>query len=282
MLDFNTYWYLGLGILSLILLGYVYLKKRNKHIFIHFLVMINLGYIIETVIYTFLNSYRYFPHILDHDAYFDSNLGAVASNAFALPVTATFIATLQKNWLWIIGCTGFFVGVEWLFLKLNLYEHHWWSLAFTALCLPVYFYIGKKLNQKVLQPLKGVTHFLLTYLIIGAISSNLHIIPIMFLSARTYTPGWFENVSRDTSAFASLYYLMACLYYVGMTKITWKYQWLKYAVTLVLVGTVSIILTKCGILHSLVWWDRIYYCLLPFLMLFVTEVVSKRVAKGPS
>ena len=88
----NSYWYIGLGILSIFLLVYVYFKTKSTRFLLLFLAMIGLGFLIETVIYNFLFSYQYFPKLIMHDEIYDSNLGAISSNALALPAVATFIA----------------------------------------------------------------------------------------------------------------------------------------------------------------------------------------------
>ncbi|MEH7308434.1 hypothetical protein [Neobacillus drentensis] len=85
-MSINSICYLGLGFLSGILLGYVRYKKGIKRSLLLFLAMVGLGYMIEAIIYNFLGTYQYHPKILMHDRIYDSNMGAIASNALALPV----------------------------------------------------------------------------------------------------------------------------------------------------------------------------------------------------
>lgn len=128
----NSYWYLGLGILSILLLIYVYKKSGSTRSLLLFLAMIGLGYMIEAVIYNFGHSYHYYPKFIKHDAFYDSNMGAIASNALALPAVATFMGTLRKNWGWILFFVILFAGIEWAFLKLNIYFHNWWRMGYTS------------------------------------------------------------------------------------------------------------------------------------------------------
>lgn len=245
--------------------------------------LIGVGYFIEGIIYNFLHCYQYYPHFLDHDPIYDSNLGAVASNALALPVAATFIAAFRKNWVWMLSFTGLFIGVEWLFVKLSLYSHNWWRLEYTAMgLLFVYFPIAKVLNRLILQPLKGLWHFLLLFLIIGPILGTLHILPIMLFSNRYYDLGWFENLSQDTNALATIYYIMLSLLITIAAKFHWKYKWMKYAFVFICLRAVTMYLNMSGILHSLVWWDPYYYMIYPILVLMITVVISKRLSVGPS
>lgn len=281
-MHFNSWWYLGLGILSLILLIYTCFKKNWGRCLLLFMIMIGLGYIIEAIIYNFLHSYQYYPKFIKHSSFYDSNLGAIASNAFALPVAATFIATFRKNWFWILAITGIFAGIEWLFLELHIYTHNWWKIGYTALGLPFYFTMAKVLYQKILFPLSGFMHSIILFLITGTLSGDLHIFPIMFFSNRYYEIGWFKNQAQDTTAFAAIFYLSASFFYVWVAKFHWKNKWIKYVLTVFCMFTVNIILQKVGILYSLVWWDPWYYLILSIIVLKTTVAISKRLSIGPA
>jgi hypothetical protein len=280
-MKFNSYWYLGLGILSILLLIYVYKKSRSPRGLLLFVAMIGLGYIIETVIYNFGHSYRYYPKFISHDSFYDSNMGAIASNALALPAVATFIAVLRKNWLWTLFFISIFAGIEWTFLKLNIYSHNWWKIGYTSLGLIVFFPIAKVFYQLLSQPLKGFVHSLLLFLIIGPFSGSFHIMPIMFFSIRYYELGLFDLHSQDTTAFSALFYLTASLFYVWIAKQQWTVKWLKYVITPLMMYTVNVILEKAGILHSLVWWDTWYYVILSICLLKLTVTFSTHLSSGP-
>lgn len=243
--------------------------------------MVGLGYVIEAVIYNLFHSYQYYPKFIKHDHFYDSNMGAIASNALALPVVATFIATLRKNWIWILFFVALFACIEWLFLKLNIYSHNWWRIAFTSMGLPFYFYSAKFLYQKILLPLNGITHSIVLFLILGPISGDLHISPIMFFGSRHYLPGWFDDPSEDTTAFAAIFYLCACLVYVVIAKLKWKFEGLKYVFVALCMWFANFLLKKVGILHSYVWWDLWYYILISIVILKLAIMISKQLSIGP-
>ncbi|MFP7300061.1 hypothetical protein [Neobacillus niacini] len=280
-MDFNSYWYLGLGILSILLLIYVCIKTRSSRNLLLFVTMVGLGYIIEAVIYNFAHSYHYYPKLIKHDSFYDSNMGAIASNALTLPAIATHIAALRKNWTTIFLLIGLIAGIEWTFLKLNIYSHNWWKIGFTSLGLLVYFPLAKVFHQLLSNPLNGFLHSLLLFLIVGPFSGSFHIIPIMFLSNRYYELGWFAHHSQDTTAFSAIFYLSASLFYIWIAKRHWKLRWLKYVLTSLLIYCVNILLQKAGILHSLVWWDLWYYVILSVILLKLTLFFSKILSNGP-
>jgi hypothetical protein len=280
LVNINSLCYLVLAILSIILLIYVCFKKGTRRSLLLFIAMVGFGYVIEAVIYNFLGSYQYHPKLLKHDLIYDSNLGAIASNALALPVTATFLATFHKNWLWIASFIGIFAGIEWLFLKLDIYTHNWWKIGYTSLGLPFYYIFAKILHKKIGPPIKGLIHSFCLFLMAGTFTGSFHILPIMLFSNRYYELGLFENRAKDTTAFGAIFYLCASLFYVATAKIHYIPRWLKYVVTPLCMFTITILLRKSGILHSLVWWDTWYYIFLALFALLFTETISKRLAKG--
>ncbi|WP_419393222.1 hypothetical protein [Cytobacillus praedii] len=276
---YNSYWFLALIISSFITFCFILLKKRNTESLFLLLTMIGFGFIIETVIFNFLGSYDYNPNFIKHNSFYDNNLGAFASNAFALPVIATLIATFHLSWIWLFLFSGLFVGIEWLFLKLNIYSHNWWRLAYTGFGLPFYFATAYIFRNWIVHPVNEIKHFLQLYLIIGSISCSLQILPIIFLSNRVYTPGWFEDQGRDSIALAAIFYLCATLYYCLIIKVNWKMKWVKYALTGILMYTVDQVLISLDLLHSLVWWDQMYYVCLSLLLILLTGIIDRRLSQ---
>ena len=151
----HSVWYLGLATISLILLAFVYFKTKNYRSLLLYLGMVGVGYMIEFFIYVLLDSYEYDPDIIARDAYYDYNMGAISSNMLTLPVTATLIAVYRLSWIWIAIFTVLIVGIEWLFLKLGIYHHHWWRTAYTGIGLLVYYRFAKFWFTKFMHPFKG-------------------------------------------------------------------------------------------------------------------------------
>jgi hypothetical protein len=279
-LNFNSLWYLGLGMLSLILLSFVYLKTKNKRSLLLFLGMVGVGYTIEYFIYVLMESYEYDPRILSRDAYYDNNMGAYASNLLTLPVTAVLIAVFRLNWIWVAIFTGLVVGIEWLFLKVGIYHHNWWRLAYTFIGLPVYYGVAKAWFTRLMHPLKGIPHSVTLYFITWAIST-MQFVSISFFNSRYYNLGWFENRSHDTTAFSSLFLMLTSIFFVWALKLKWKYSWPKYILSVAVVFGVNKILEILGVLHSLVWWDFLYCNGVNFIILIVADIISKRLWNGP-
>ncbi|UJF32484.1 hypothetical protein [Paenibacillus hexagrammi] len=154
-MSINAICYVGLASLSVMLLVYVFIRKRNYASLLLFLAMIGFGYIVEYVIYVLLDSYRYYPKLLSHNSYYDSSMGAIASNMLSLPSVATMIASFHMGWIPAIVSAIVFVGIEWGFLRLGIYEHHWWRLMYTGISLPFYFRFAVFLMNKIEKSARG-------------------------------------------------------------------------------------------------------------------------------
>lgn len=272
----NTFWYVGLSVVFLILLVFVFFKHRNMHTLFQFLVLVEIAYLIEAVIYIFMGSYLYHPNIIKYNSYYDSHMGAITSNLIAVPVMATIISIFQLNWVWIIGATIFLSGIELLFVKLQIYTLHWWRIQYTIIGLLLYLPFSKIIYRRIRNSLDGFLHSVFLFLCIAPISGTLHFLPIMFFSNRVYRPGWYENPSYDTSAFSVVYYICICIIIVVLVKLPWINKWLKIVLTVMVTLIVTYTLKKVGILFSTVWWDSSYYILFPLILLFIAEAFSTR------
>jgi hypothetical protein len=243
--------------------------------------MVQIAFFIETVIYIFGGSYQYFPKIIKHNAYYDSNVGALVSNLMIVPTLAVFIAVFELNWIWKTFFVLFLTFTEILFVNINIYVHYWWKTIYTTLGLFfVYFPLGKAINRQISNPLRGLRHSIFLFLCTAPILGLMNIMPIMWLSNRAYIPGWFKDPARDTTAFASLYHVFNAVVIVSLIKMKWKNGWLKY----ILVSCISIVLTlllkQTGILHSYVWWDQGYYIIYPVVILRISETMGKSLWRG--
>jgi hypothetical protein len=277
----NSWWFLGLMILSLILQIFIYFKKRELRSLLIFLVMVEFAFLIETVIYIFGESYVYFPKIIKNNPYYDSNAGALASNLMIVPTLALQISVFNLNWIWIFFFTAFLTGVEWLFLRIHIYVHNWYRTWYTSFgLLFVYFPLGKVFYRRLSKPLHGWEHSIFLFLCTAPILGCMHIIPIMWLNNRAYLPEWFQDPAHDTTAVAAVYHILVAIILVIITKVSWKHWWLKYVLIAGISFATTYILMWMNILQSYIWWDPWYYIGYHVIALKISEAMGRRLLKG--
>jgi hypothetical protein len=137
----NYVWYAGTCLLIACPFAYTLWRVRDRRLWAVYFNMAGLTYFAEAIVFIWSNSYIYRPHILAN-AYFDSCLGAVISDAFILPMLSTVVAGFHLGWGWMACFVTILYGIEELFVYLNLYEHVWWQTFFTTGGMLVWFMIA--------------------------------------------------------------------------------------------------------------------------------------------
>lgn len=135
-----------------VLLFFIFSKRsRQKNIWILLLSNIGMAYLFEYPVLNLFKGYSYKPYILKKRAH-DQILGAVLSQGFYVPITATLLTLYGKNRYWKLGSTLIYYGIERYFMRLKIYKAYWWKPYYTVFFMNIYFYISdwfyKMLNAK--------------------------------------------------------------------------------------------------------------------------------------
>ncbi|TYP73355.1 hypothetical protein [Paenibacillus methanolicus] len=276
----NAYWYIGLSIVSLVVLTIVLVRAKAVRAVFFVLIMTQMAYLIETVIYIFGNSYFYRPGFLKDSAYYDSNMGALASNMLVIPTAALLIAVYRLQWRGILVAIALIGAIEWLWVKLELYTLYWWRIEYTAIGLTMYFPFARIVYERLRRPAAGLLHSALLFLCVAPILGTLHIVPIMLFMNRGYDPGWYGDPAHDTTAFSAIYYVVMSLVIVTATKMRRGAAWVKaLAIALIIFGVTRLLLAT-DLLRIYAWWDPWYYCLFPPVVYLLLKPISARLARG--
>jgi hypothetical protein len=208
-MDWANICYTSLVLLSMVLVIFTLIKTKDWTLIpLLFLIsgMIFFGeYLVLFIFQGYIYKVSYFK-----EAYYNDYTGHIISNVFALPAVAIFIAGFSLKFHKILWIVLFFIGLEWIFIKLNIYEHRWWNFYFTGIALTIVFTLAKGWKHYLENP-SGRWIMRLGYL---CILFCLHIIlcefPLIVVFEKIrYSPGWFENPFRDSGVFYPL---------VGVTK----------------------------------------------------------------
>lgn len=261
-------WYSIITIVSLTIFLYTLLKAKNKKLIALYTFLAGIVYLFEYFVLVLFKSYVYKPGILKN-AYFDSILGAIVSDAFSVPMLGVFVAAFQLKWLGIILIIGIFYVVEVFFLYLNIYQHFWWHTPYTAVGLVIFFFIAKKwfllLNRSFPNPVRFFTLYFTNVLI----QATLVYVSVAFLGLYHYDIGWFHDQTRSHVAFSSSYIFALGIVFVSLVyfKADWKYSTAAILLTL----PIDLIFLKMGILVLSSSWVIGYFFLVRlFLVSFLT------------
>ncbi|AEI44131.1 hypothetical protein [Paenibacillus mucilaginosus] len=135
--------YFILSAADLLLLLWVWLRTRQSFMFILLLVYTGMVFTFEYVIMVLLGSYVYLPQVVPWRPYQDNVIGATISNVLTIPTLSVLIVMFRLRWLPVLGVTLAVCAVEWLFVRLGVYELRWWRIAYTLAALTFFFHLAK-------------------------------------------------------------------------------------------------------------------------------------------
>ncbi|MFD1953036.1 hypothetical protein ACFSL6_02295 [Paenibacillus thailandensis] len=247
---------------SIVLIAFSWRKCNNAKLIPFYICISGLIYIFELVSFVILDSYRYMPGIFK-DLFYDSAIGAVVSNGFIVPSACVFIAVYNLSFLWILLISAGFMGVEQLFLHLDIFEHHWWKTIYTGIGLIVLFLIGKRLWRKMNEAdLPYYFRLIALYIINVSLQGSVQFFYIVLFHQVEYRPGWFEDPSRDNISFATIIVHMDSVLFA--IAISLRAHWLWKAVILAGIGGGLLWLIQLDVLITSGIW--------PVFILFLLQI----------
>ncbi|MFD2670404.1 hypothetical protein [Marinicrinis sediminis] len=254
----NSFWFTLLTIVSYVLFFITLYIKREAILVPLLLGISGLIYVVEYLILVLLNSYTYNPNYLERE-YLDNILGSVPSNFVSVPIAATIIAAFRLGWKWIIAIDLMFVAIEIGFLKMEIYFHHWWELAYTATLFPILFLISRYwlhlLRTAQVKWLRWTTVYLMTMSLIVTIDFFL----VVFVEPLLFTPGWFEDPYKDHIAGSAMYYMFVLTpLFVFTTLRNWI--WKGAAIGVIMVLDEILVYFKC--LEIATFWTHGHFLFL--------------------
>lgn len=144
----GRYWYYGLIVISFVILFVALQHRREWKLLVLQLFVASVIHPVELVILT-TNGYTYFPGITDTTT--DVLLGAYISNFLIVPATAVLISAFSLSWRYQIGIAVLFMGIDWFFTVLGIYQHFWWNSIYTGIGLLILYQISSFLWGQLLK-----------------------------------------------------------------------------------------------------------------------------------
>ena len=267
-----AFWYILLGLFGLIIFTITILKVRDRRVFAVYTFIAGLIYCLEYFILVLFKSYEYYPHILNNK-YFDNILGSIFSNAIIVPMTAAMIGTLQVNWGWSLLAIGIIISIEKLFLWLEIYQHFWWKIYYTALGLVICFLLAKLWDKKLRSGASFTVRLLTVFMSNLLFQSTFFYVLVAFGNLFLFQSGWFSNPARDHLAIVTAYtlFISVIFTFLVMKKIKWIG---KVTVLFLITGLTGIFLYK-GLLIMSNNWSLVHFFVLYFLILLILDAFDR-------
>lgn len=233
-------------------------------------------YVFEFFIFVWKDSYRYSPHLLKIP-YYDNVLGAIFSNLLSVPVAALYIAVCHLSWRWIVCLALAYGGVEWLFVHLGIYQHHWWRTWYTILALLLFFRLARQWPIWLAERSRAFQFVTLLMFTWSVAATYMYLLGVAGI--RIYHIGYFQDPYHDDIFFSAMYgFFKAAV--LSVTVTVTRHLWGRLG-SLIIIFVADLILMQLGILRSIVplWQYWLIYASCCLFVLWLAAVSNRKLAQ---
>lgn len=195
----NTIWFLALMAVSAVSVAFILKKAKDKRFTIAFLfAVIGSLYLMEHTIVVYFKAYDY--HIgLTSDQALENLFGNIASQV-SIACTAMLLIVYEAPFYWSVACAAAYFLLEVAFIRMGIYEHHWYRTWFTPVVLVPLFWVYRRWHNTVMKRRKGFPY--IAALFTGSSSLTWHLVslPSFLLGFHRLSLGIFPNATEDFKA----------------------------------------------------------------------------------
>ena len=225
----------------------------------------------EFIVLGLFNSYTYKTGIYT-SPWAQNILGHLILNSTLYPGTAILVAAYSLGYGWISVITLIYLLIEYWFLKLGIYDHHWWKYYMTALAIFIYQVLTKtwfitinKIQPRLLR--------ISTFYFVGFVLLHYPIPIILLLGKQYYNVNWVEDLYLSSTLFIFAYQLVESLILVFFVCILKKWFWKLMPFIIAFVG--QGILVKLNILVFQDGWNLLYTMLVYFISITSFIIIER-------
>lgn len=271
----SIFWYfipavIGMGVAAFTLYKKRYIAKLSTFL-VFFLHSTCVTWIGEFIVLGLFNSYAYKTGIYS-SPWAQNILGHLILNSTFYPGTAILVAAYSLGYGWISLITVIYLLVEYLFLNLGIYEHHWWKYYMTGLAIFIYQILSKMWFVKMNKMQYGLVR-IITFYFVGFVILHYPIPILLLLGKQYYNVNWVQDIYLSSTMFIFTYQLVETLIMVFFVCILKKWYWKIGPFIIALMG--QSILVKLNILVFQDGWNLFYTILVYFASIATFILIEK-------
>jgi hypothetical protein len=275
----NIIWYICIAVISLGITVYAICMKRDIYkvstYMVFYLLSSAFPWIGEFIVLGLFNSYAYKTGLFQ-DPWAQNLLGHLLLNTSMFPATAIVMVAYSFRYGYMALVAVIFVLIEYLFVKLGLYEQHWWRYYMSAINIVAFLLISKKWFSKMNQKPYGITRAI-TFYFVSVLLIHTSDPILLLLGKQHYHLDLINNLVGDfylsSILLTFIYHLVICLLYVFFVCILKKWYW-KIA-PFIISSTTLLIFAKMKILIIDDDWRLVYYLLMQQICIAIFILVEK-------
>ena len=279
----SLYWYICLAAIGVGIGAFCIYTKRHIYkistLVVFYLFATCITWIGEFVALGIFNGYAYKPGI-SSDPWAENLAGHLFLNSTMYPGAATLMVTYSFRYVGISLITSVFILAEHLFVKLGIYEHHWWKYYMSVIVVVAFLVIAKKWFAKIKHAQQGLPR-VLTFYFVGMLIIHTPNPFLLLLGKQKYSLGLLNNLVGDiywsSTLFGFSYHLIEASLLVFFVYVLDKWYWKLVPFIIAIVG--QSILAKMNILIFMEGWKLIYTIIIYTICLGVFILIEKYTLK---
>lgn len=279
----NTAWYICLAaIFTGVGISAVYSARRTHKVstlVMFYLFTTSITWIGEFVVLGIFNSYAYKPGI-SNDPWLENLAGHLFLNVSMFPAAAILAVTRK------LGYTGYslliaaFLLPEYLFVKLGIYEQHWWKYYMSVINTVLFLIISKAWFRRI-NPAKYDFSRLITLYFISFLINHITSPLLLLLHKQHYSLGLINNLTgniyRSSIIIVFSYHLVESIIWVYFVCIPDKWYWKLVPYAVIAAG--QSIMHKMNILTLEDQWKLVYTILLHSVAFAIFVILERYTLK---
>ncbi len=281
----SLYWYLGLALISILIAVISIYKKRQvtkvSTFIVFYLFSASITWIGEFIVLGLFDSYAYKPGVFPN-RWEENLLGHLILNSSMYPAAATLMVAYSMGYLGMSLITAAFVLAEFLFVKLGIYEQHWWRYYMSVITVMLFLVITRKWFEKLKRagngPVRTTVFYFSCFIFIHLPS------PLMLLNEKQYYDvdfirSIFGDVYRSSIMFSFTYHLLETFLFVLFVCILKRWYWKLVPFAIAYLG--QGLLLSMDVLRLLNGW-KLVYTLGFYTLSLIAAILLERYTLNPA
>lgn len=273
----NIFWFNCLAAVGLATAAFTMYKRpdvaRLSTFIVFYIFATSLTWLGEFIVLGFFDSYAYKPGLFA-DPWAENLSAHLILNSTLWPGIAVLVVAYSLGSGWMLLISLAFVLVETLFLKMGLYEHHWWKSYMTACSVFIYLVLARIWFAKMTQ-IRGRSSRATIFYFICLVIIHAPIPLLLLWQKQYYDVGLADNLIRSSTIFILSYQMVEALFLVFFVCILSKWYWKLVPFLIAFGGQAA--LAAGNILIFQDNWNLLYTTLLYFIAVAICIFIDNAV-----
>jgi hypothetical protein len=269
----NTVWFVLLGITTLLELALIFYRAENRRLTLGLYLSVS-GFVfgLEMAVYSYLKAYTYSPMVFPQSPPDDCVAGNLFSQ-FSIAATGLLIGVYNLKYYWMLFFAAVYGGIEYLFLRLGIYQQNWYQTWMTILGLLPLFWLFKTVYRKAQERIAPFLRYVYVFYGLLALHQHLVIWPMRLTGIYTFSESFLPDKEKSMVVLTALNLLImaAAILMVWFSRMRWRWK----APVIIGLYAYKFLFAKYGLAHIKPGWFFITTSLCVWSLYLFTWLMDK-------